>query len=70
MRVVCAWCGLILSDATGPISHGICPSCSMAVERAFHRGLAASRTNRRRRRASARNSTMPLPGFFPAAEGR
>ena len=69
MRVVCAWCGLILSDASGPVSHGICASCSMAVERAFHRGLAASRTTRRKRRARARGGTMPLPGFFTAAEG-
>lgn len=69
MRVVCAWCGLILSDASGPVSHGICPNCSIAVERAFHRGLAA-RSERRRRRPRGRNGTMPLPGFFPTAEAQ
>jgi hypothetical protein len=24
---VCAWCGLILREGVGPISHGICPAC-------------------------------------------
>jgi hypothetical protein len=26
-RVVCAWCGAVLSDGAEPVSHGICPGC-------------------------------------------
>lgn len=25
--VVCAWCGFVIREGEGPISHGICPSC-------------------------------------------
>ncbi|MDA3957003.1 hypothetical protein [Oceanispirochaeta sp.] len=28
MIIKCAWCGLVIDDSdTGPVSHGICPSC-------------------------------------------
>jgi hypothetical protein len=62
MQVVCAWCGGILSGTGGPVSHGICASCSMTVERAFlksqlaHRGPARLTLKRR-------GETLPLPGF-------
>ena len=65
MRVVCAWCGVVLSDASGPVSHGICPSCSLTVERAFH--IAAAKKKRpssKRRDREHRVPTLPLPGFF------
>jgi hypothetical protein len=66
MRVVCAWCGEVLSDAAGPVSHGICASCSMVVERAFHASLAArSRPHAARRPRAGAGSTLPLPGFLP-----
>jgi len=30
MRVVCAWCGAVLSDGTeGRVSHGICEPCKI-----------------------------------------
>lgn len=32
-RRVCAWCGKILFEANGPISHGICVDCSKEVLR-------------------------------------
>jgi|GEM_PF-5330406 len=66
MRVVCAWCGDVLADAAGPVSHGICASCAMTVERAFHASLAA-RTRVMRHRRSRRGAvpTLPLPGFLP-----
>ncbi len=65
MRVVCAWCGVVLSGDSGPVSHGICASCSLNVEKAFHASLArrkAANPVRRRRRMPA--PTLPLPGFF------
>ncbi len=68
MRVVCAWCAMVLSDVNGPVSHGICDSCSATVERAFHRTLAQRRLDARRRsRANAeRTQSLPLPGFYLA----
>lgn len=32
MIVVCAWCGLVLSDGDEPITHGICGPCTVAME--------------------------------------
>ncbi len=65
MRVVCAWCGTTLSGVEGPVSHGICGSCSISVERAFHRTLLhRQRLDRaRKRRRAALSLTLPLPGF-------
>ncbi len=25
--VTCAWCGEIIKDGPGPVSHGMCPGC-------------------------------------------
>ena len=65
MRVVCAWCGAVLTEAAGPVSHGICDSCSLNVERAWHKSLAHRRGGGRpvARRAAAPGRTLPLPGF-------
>jgi hypothetical protein len=65
MQVVCAWCGATLSGKDGPVSHGICGSCSLSVERAFHRSLLARQrpVHQRRRRRAGRGLTLPLPGF-------
>jgi hypothetical protein len=27
LRVMCAWCGEIIKDEPGPVSHGMCPEC-------------------------------------------
>ena len=68
MRVVCAWCGAVLSEShSGPVSHGICPSCSLTVERAFLKAKVAK--NGKPLRAARRPShgpTLPLPGFLSA----
>lgn len=67
MRVVCAWCGTVLTDAAGPVSHGICDSCSLTMERAWHKSLAHRRgTVRPVVRRTAPGRTLPLPGFGPA----
>ena len=66
MRIVCAWCGVVMSDASGPVSHGICPSCSLSVERAWHRTLMTRQANRGPRKTAKRPflaPTLPLPGF-------
>lgn len=65
MRVVCAWCGDELSGKSGPVSHGICPSCSLTVERAFQRSLMEKHKGRSRLRKAVveRAPTLPLPGF-------
>jgi hypothetical protein len=63
MRVVCAWCDLVLADTGGPVSHGICDSCSLSVERAFHKSLLQKRLAARRRFRPERAPTLPLPGF-------
>lgn len=64
MNVVCAWCGVVLSEAAGPVSHGICASCSLTVERAFHKASAHEVKPARARRTHARRAaTIPLPGF-------
>ena len=62
MRVVCAWCGAVLTDAAGPVSHGICDSCSLTMERAWHRRGTVRPVVRR----TAVGRTLPLPGFGPA----
>lgn len=28
IKVICAWCRVVLRDGNLPISHGICPTCS------------------------------------------
>ena len=63
MRVVCAWCGVVLSDLNGPVSHGICDSCSLTVERAFHKSVLQKRLAARKRNRPDRAPTLPLPGF-------
>ncbi len=32
LRVVCAWCGAVISEGSGETSHGICPDC-LKIER-------------------------------------
>lgn len=68
MRVVCAWCGVVLSDASGagPVSHGICASCSLTVERAFVKSklLKRGKANGGRRVRRPSTPTLPLPGFL------
>jgi len=27
MQTICAWCGKVLKEGEGDISHGICPAC-------------------------------------------
>jgi len=27
MKVICAWCGLLIRDGREPVSHGICDRC-------------------------------------------
>lgn len=67
MRVVCAWCGAVLTDSAGPVSHGICDSCSLTVERAWHKSLAHRRgAGTRQPHRAAPGRTMPLPGFGPS----
>ena len=71
MRVVCAWCGVVLSGERGPVSHGICASCSLTVERAYLLSLAR-RQEKPKRRQRRPLPGLPLPGFFaePAIAGR
>lgn len=38
---ICAWCGSLLEEGSGPVSHGICPSCSEGL-------LSQQRANLRR----------------------
>lgn len=28
VRLICAWCGAIIKDGPGPVSHGICGPCA------------------------------------------
>jgi hypothetical protein len=35
MRVVCAWCGQMLKEGRGPVSHGICLRCARRFEASF-----------------------------------
>jgi hypothetical protein len=69
MRVVCAWCGVVLSEAeSGPVSHGICDSCSLTVERAFAKSKIL-KTAQRKASPNVRRprpGTLPLPGFLVA----
>ena len=32
MRLECAWCGLVLADGAGPVTHGICSVCEQYVD--------------------------------------
>ncbi len=70
MRVVCAWCGAVLSESAGagPVSHGICESCSLTVQRAFVKSRLIKRTPGRagRHKGRAATPTLPLPGFMSA----
>lgn len=68
MRVVCAWCGAVLANGEGQVSHGICPGCSELFERAYLRALRERA--RRQRRASRPRAGAPLPGFEAALAGR
>ena len=34
LRVVCAWCGKVLREGVGPVSHGICTVCATKVSAA------------------------------------
>jgi hypothetical protein len=27
LQILCAWCGAILQDGSGPVSHGLCATC-------------------------------------------
>ena len=27
MKIICAWCGVIMQEGDAPVSHGICPTC-------------------------------------------
>lgn len=64
MQVVCAWCGTTLSGQAGPVSHGICSSCSLTIERAYHRSLREERRGPSiHKRRAVRGLTRPLPGF-------
>lgn len=71
MRVVCAWCGVVISESTEatPVSHGICASCSMTLERSFFKSRLlkgdAQVAARRPRRTQA--PSLPLPGFVAAS---
>lgn len=31
MRTICAWCGVLIVDEPGPVSHGICQKCQDRV---------------------------------------
>lgn len=33
LKVVCAWCGKVLVEGSGPVSHGICAECAQEVGR-------------------------------------
>ena len=67
MRVECAWCGVVLSEVqsgSGPVSHGICPSCSITMERAYFKSrIAAQQKRKTKHRLRHRAATLPLPGF-------
>jgi hypothetical protein len=30
IRVACAWCGEVIEEGSGPVSHGMCPKCHAA----------------------------------------
>ena len=30
IRVACAWCGDVMEEGPGPVSHGMCPKCRIA----------------------------------------
>lgn len=75
MRVVCAWCGSLRRGERGPISHGICETCSALFERAYLRALAERSGRKRARVRPPRRAGAFLPGFGegemggPAASG-
>ena len=31
-RVICGWCGVLLQDGPGPVSHGMCATCRARFE--------------------------------------
>ncbi|GIW18260.1 MAG: hypothetical protein KatS3mg064_1417 [Tepidiforma sp.] len=68
MRVVCAWCGAVLVEGEGQVSHGICGACSELFERAYLRALRERA--RRQRRGARPRAGAPLPGFEAALAGR
>jgi len=70
MRVVCAWCGDVTVDGTGPVSHGICPGCSFTVERAYHHSLLNKKQRAHRMARPRRASTLPFPGFLAPGASR
>ena len=39
MRVVCAWCDVLLQDGSGAVSHGICTPCFRRLKRAHARAM-------------------------------
>ena len=64
MRVIRAWCDIVMSDAPGLVSHGICPNCSLTVEQAWHRSLVNQESGVLRAvRRPFLAPTQPLPGF-------
>ncbi len=34
-RLECGWCGAVLRDGAGHVSHGICPGCAGDLDRLF-----------------------------------
>jgi hypothetical protein len=28
VRIRCAWCGIVMREGRGPVSHGMCPECA------------------------------------------
>lgn len=32
LKLVCAWCGLVIRKGVGPVSHGMCSACQKQFE--------------------------------------
>lgn len=62
MRIVCAWCDLVLEEGPGPASHGLCEGCAMLWEA---RIAATRRPARGCRKRPAPPARRPQP---PAAQ--
>jgi len=68
-RLVCGWCGRLLQDGPGPVSHGMCATCQARFSEG-ESGLEGAPTKPAQ---SGQNPAGPDTGYFvnrKAAGGR
>lgn len=70
MKVVCAWCGVVLAEGDEPVSHGLCQPCKANLEGEIDEvpntpGVLLGRGNATepRNKAQARRFTDSLSGL-------